>query len=569
MIDTFIGDARDYNPKKLLSDLIAGLTVAIILIPQGMAYALLAGMPPVYGLYAALTPLLIYPIFATSRQLSVGPVALMSIIILSGVSIFEEPGTPRYIDMVLMTALLSGILQLVYSVLKLGVLSNFLSKPVMSGFISAAGVIIAISQIKYFLTLEVPRSSSVVQMLIDDFNKLDTSNWYSLILGGAGIAVILILKRIHKLIPSYLIAVVIGIVVLLIFDLQFKGVPIVGDIPQGLPGFYAGFLNFDYVVSLFPASLVISIICFIGSFSIAKTLAPKEQSLDISADKELVGLGMSKLISSFFMAMPSTGSFTRSAINKEAGAVSGFASIFAGVFIALTLAFFSSYFYYLPEPILAAIVITSVFSLIDYKEAMRLFASDKMDFWVLITTFTLTIVLGIVNGIMAGVVLSLMSVVIRSSKPHFAELGRLPHTQSFRNIKRYPEAETTDNVLIMRYDQDLFFANADHFYYAIIKLVDQRNPQKLVLHLGAINNIDSTAMDKMKELLENLKSRHVDVNFTNLSGPVRDKFHESGIYDILDKDAVHLSVAHAVLGGNPNIEINITKSKEYSSQTNK
>jgi len=269
------------------------------------------------------------------------------------------------------------------------------------------------------------------------------------------------------------------------------------------------------------------------------------------------------------MAMPSTGSFTRSAINKEAGAVSGFASIFAGVFIALTLAFFSSYFYYLPEPILAAIVITSVFSLIDYKEAMRLFASDKMDFWVLITTFTLTIVLGIVNGIMAGVVLSLMSVVIRSSKPHFAELGRLPHTQSFRNIKRYPEAETTDNVLIMRYDQDLFFANADHFYYAIIKLVDQRNPQKLVLHLGAINNIDSTAMDKMKELLENLKSRHVDVNFTNLSGPVRDKFHESGIYDILDKDAVHLSVAHAVLGGNPNIEINITKSKEYSSQTNK
>ncbi len=567
MESTLIRDIKAYSGRKFFGDLVAGLTVAVVLIPQGMAYSMLAGLNPIYGLYAALVPCLVYPLFSSSRELSVGPVALMSIIILSGVQVFAEPGTNKYLDMVLMSGLLAGVIQIIFSGLKLGNLASFLSMPVMKGFISAAGVIIAISQIKYFLTLKVARTTSVVQMLYDDVGQLGSSNLYSLALGIGGIGIILLLKKVHKMIPGYLIAALAGTLALYFFGLYDKDVPIVGDIPPGLPSFYSGFFDFDYAVSLFPASLVIAIICFIGSYSIAKSIAANKDNYPISANKELVALGMAKIIGSFFLSMPSTGSFTRSAINEQAGATTGLSSIFSALFIGLTLMFFSPWFYYLPKPILAAIVITSVFSLIDFKEARRLYTFYKSDFWVFLATFLLTIFLGIVNGILSGVVLSLLSVISRSSNPHVATLGRLPHTNSFRNIERYHQAIEEDDKLILRYDQDLFFGNSEHFFNSVVDRLKGKHYKTVILHLGAIHNVDSTAMGKILDLIKYLDSEEIALKFTNLSGPIRDKFYQTGIYDRLGKSSFHLNVSSAVEdcnGGNENSD----KSKEYSRQHN-
>ncbi|MEE9372833.1 MAG: SulP family inorganic anion transporter [Saprospiraceae bacterium] len=392
MNHSFIKDLKKYNKKLFTKDLIAGLTVAVILIPQGMAYSMLAGLPPIYGLYAALVPMIIYPFFSSSRELSVGPVALMSIIILGGVSAFAKPGTQEYIDLVLLTALLSGVLQVVFAGLKLGSLSNFLSRPVMSGFISAAGVIIAISQLKYLFSIKLPRRISIVEMISDTVSHLNEVNIISLIMGLLAIFIIVIAKKIHRAIPSALIVVIIGSVVLKALNLAEKGVPIVGDMPKGLPDFYLGFLDAQKIIMLLPTALVISLVCFVGSYSIAKSIAAKKDNYPITADKELLGLGLAKIVGSFFLAMPSTGSFTRSAINNDAGAETGLSSTIAAIFLALTIAFFGGLFYYLPEPILAAIVITSVFSLIDFKEAKNLFKIDKLDFWVLVITFFFNLV---------------------------------------------------------------------------------------------------------------------------------------------------------------------------------
>ena len=558
-----INDLRTYSIQKFGSDLLAGITVAIVLVPQGMAYSLLAGLSPIYGLYAALIPMIIYPMFSSSKELSVGPVALMSIIVLSAVSLFAEPGTQQYLDIVLLVALLSGLFQLMFAVFRLGVFANFISKPVMSGFISAAGVIIAISQIKYLFSLDIPRSSSVLVMLKDSLLNIPHLNLYSVLLGVGGIIVLRVLSAIHKSIPGAIIIAAIGSIVLYFAGLHHEGVPIVGELPAGLPSFYAGFMQWENVINLLPSAFIISVICFIGSYSIAKTIAIQNRNYPLFANKELLGLGLAKVVGSFFLAMPSTGSFTRSAINHQAGAKTGMSSIFGAAVIGLTLVFFSKLFHYLPEPILAAIVITSVFSLIDYKEAIRLFRLDKYDFWILFLTFVLTLVLGIVNGILLGIALSLLAIVQKSSKPHYAILGRLPGTSSFRNINRYAEAEELTKTLIIRYDEDLFFGNADHFYNTMVTEIKKAGViQTFILKAASFNHLDSTSMDKIKQLIQYCKDHNIRMILTNINGPMRDLFKKNSIYKTLGPENFHLNVSDACLDVDNQLSI------KYAAQTN-
>lgn len=560
-----VQEMKSYSWDSFRGDFVAALTVAVVLVPQGMAYALLAGLPPVYGLYAGLVPLFVYPWFASSKTLSIGPVALMSILLLSSLTIYAEPGSDKYISLVLLTGLMAGIFQLVFGVLQLGFISNFLSRPVMTGFVSAAGVIIAVSQIKYFFTLDVPRSSSIVQMLWDDAMAYSSANSSSFILGTASVILILALKKWSKRIPRYLVAVILGTVVLYLLNLDQKGVPIVGELQAGLPALTTQFLVFNDVLSMIPIAFLIAVICFIGSYSIAETMESSTPG-SVSADQELISLGLSKIVGSFFLAFPATGSFTRSVVNEEAGAVSGMAGIYTGIFIALTLLLAGPLFYYLPEPVLAAIVITSVFSLIKYSEAKRLWNLDRRDFWVFLVTFISTLVLGIVNGVVAGIVLSLLSIIHRSSRPHFAELGRLPGTHSFRNIRRYPQAEVSNTHLILRYDQDLFFGNGAHFYKSLIKELERRSEvDHMVLHLGAIHHMDSTALQRVWDLIGYCEFEDIELIFTNLSGPIRDKFEKAGIYQKLGEGHFHLNVAQAVLHDD-SVQIDKELSKKLAHQ---
>ena len=542
-------NSRNLNLKSVFTDLIAGLTVAVILIPQAMAYAVLAGMPAVYGLYASLIPLIVYPIFASSVSLSIGPVALISIILLAGISVYAIPFSPEYINLVLLTGLFAGLFQMLYAILRLGKLSHFLSKPVLSGFISAAGVIIAISQLKHLLGIQLERRDNLFLTLVDLFQKIPEVNLYSLGIGTAAIGMIYFLKFLHKAIPAHLIVTILAILAFYFLGLEKYSVATIGEIQAGLSAFDISFLqdlSFSKIRAVIPTAFIVSIICFISSYAIASSFQYSQQN-KVLANKELLSLGLAKIVGSFFLAYPSSGSFSRSAVNNQSGAKTGLSSVFTAIVVGICLLFFTGLFSQLAMAVLSAIILSSVLGFVDLKEMKRLWKINRRDFWTLIVTFFLTLILGIVPGIMGGIILSLLSVVIRSSNPHFAILGKLPKAESYRNIKRYPEASTIAGTFILRYDMDLFFANADHFYNVVIEgLENSQDVDTCILHLGPVNYIDSSAMVKIHDLISYCNLKGVTLHFTNLIGVVRDQFANEGIFEKISPKQVHLSINDAL-----------------------
>ncbi len=403
-----------YFNLKLRKDFIAALTVSVVLIPQSMAYAILAGLPPVYGLYAALVPLIIYGIFGSSSDLSIGPVALISIIVFGGISGLAELGSQNYLDLVLLAGLMAGLLQLIYYFLKLGDFADYLSAPLLSGFISAAGVIIIISQIKSLFTIPIEGVKSTPEVFYETMINLSNTNWYSLIFGAGAMLLIFIFDRINKEIPGALLVVVLSSLIMYLLGTYETKVPTVGDLPMGLPAFYAGFIKSDNILKLLPTAGILSIVCFVGSISIAKSLATTGSK--INSNRELLALGLAKVVSSFFLSMPSSSSFSRSAINHNAGSQSGMSSIFAAFVLAIVVSFFGSLFFYLPMPVLAAIIIMSVLGLIDVDEAKEFWRINKRDFSVFLFTFISTIVFGIISGIIIGLIISLLFQLLKRSR---------------------------------------------------------------------------------------------------------------------------------------------------------
>ncbi|MDX1685761.1 MAG: sulfate permease [Saprospiraceae bacterium] len=538
---------RDKGFKILRADALAALTVTVMLIPQGMAYALLAGLPPIYGLYAALVPMLIYPFFGSSSYLSVGPVALVSIIVLSGLSVHAEPMSQEYIELAILTSLVAGVIQIALAVLRMGFMVNFLSHPVISGFTSAAAVIIAISQLKHLLGIEVRRASNIFVGLQDLLGNLGDFNIYSTIIGACALIIILVIRRIKKAFPAALVAVVLGIVLMSITGWADEGVNIVGQVPKGLPKLFIPEITWDKIVLVTPLALVICLISFIESLAIAKSLAAKKGRFDIVADNELWGLGLAKTAGAFFQAFPNTGSFTRSAINEQAGAKSGWSSIFAAILIGLTLLFFTQFFFYLPYAVLAAIVIAAVISLIDYKEAIHLFKVDKRDFSVLMLTFFLTIFLGIQEGVLAGVILSLIFIIQKASRPHFAVLGQVSGKGIYRNIRRYREAGEHNSLLIFRYDDDLFFANAEHFYNSVMQEIYKRDDLRVViLDFSSVSNMDSTGVMYLKRLQDYISQKGMKLYITGPKGPLRDFLRKNKMYEYIGQDFFEEKIDHAV-----------------------
>jgi SulP family sulfate permease len=563
-----LSDLKHYTLKQLRYDLIAGLTVAIVLIPQGMAYSLLAGLDPIYGLYAALIPLVVYSIFASSRYLSIGPVALMSIILLGGISTIVSPDEPEYLQLVIFSSFLAGLIQIGFAIFKIGNLTTFLSKPFMGGFITAAGIIILISQLKYLFSLELPRRVSVVNMLADVLNGMSLLNWVSLALGLGSMLVILLAKTIHRTIPGALLVVIIGSLLVKVLELDEFGVPIIGDMPKGLPAFNFSFLKVEYFLDLLPVSLIVASIGYVGSYSISMSLGSEEDKKRVSPNKELLALGLAKTIGSFFVAMPNMGSFTRSAINYEVGGRTQVSSLITAFILLLTLMFLGGLFYYLPEPILAGIVITSVFSLIDYKYALLLLHEDRRDFVIFIITFIATLLFGITNGLIIGILASFINVTLRANKVNYAVLGRLPSTEVYRNIERYPDAEESENKLILRFSQSIYFANAEKIIKSIKDELEIRQGiENLIISFPTFSIPDSTATSALYQLVAYCQENNVRLIITDLNGPVRDYFHKVRLYERIGMENFYLTVEDAVSAiehGN----IGKEESIQYSSQTN-
>jgi SulP family sulfate permease len=562
---------KDYNPTLLKGDLVAGLTVGVMLIPQGMAYAMIAGLPPIYGLYASTLPLIIYAFLGTSRQLAVGPVAMVSLLTAAGVGTLAEGGTEAYIALAITLALLVGLIQFLLGTFRLGFLVNFLSHPVISGFTSAAALIIGLSQLKHLLGVNIPRSHHVHEILIQAWENLGDINWITLLIGLSGILLILGAKKLNRSIPGPLLAVVFGILLVWLFGLVNKNVAIVGEVPSGLPGMGLPSFNMDTWKELIPIALAIALVSFMESIAVAKAIQSKHKNYKVVPNQELIALGLANIGGSFFQSYPTTGGFSRTAINDQAGAKSGLASIFSAVLIVLTLLFLTPLFYFLPKAILASVIMVAVFGLIDVKEAKHLWKANRIDFWMLMTTFVATLSLGIEQGIGIGVILSLVMVIYRTTKPHVAELGKVPGTHFYRNVHRFTDVENRKDLLIIRFDAQLYFANTAHFRDTIEELIDSKGPdlKRVIINAESINYLDSSAAHALEDVLEEIRSKDIDLYITGVKGPVRDALHKAGLLDKIGEHNFFMSIQEAVdcydlqcTEGRP------PKFKEYTLQSN-
>ncbi len=538
--------ASHYKSVSLRGDVFAGLTVGIMLIPQGMAYALIAGLPPVYGLYASIVPQFIYAILGTSRQLSVAPVAMDSLLVAIGVSVLATEGTEAYIGFAILLAFFVGLFQILLGVFKLGFITNLLSKPVISGFTSAAAFIIGFNQIKYVLGIDIEKSNRIYEIIADAIFGISNTHLTTLLLGIAGIVIIYTSKKIHKNLPGALIAVVLGIIVIVLT--RPGGVAIVASIPEGLPKFVWPDFELGKFMQLIPLAITIAVIAFMESFSVAKSIESKKKHYKVLPNQELIALGAANFVGSFFQSFPVAGGFSRSAVNYQAGANTQFASIISAMLVGIILVWLTPLFYNLPLAILGAIIIVAVSNLVDFKYSIFLWKTNKIEFLLLFLTFLVTMNVDMVTGIVTGIVLSILMLLYKTAYPHIAVLGKVKDHHEFRNIKRFKNLETWDDLLMIRVDAPLNFINIQYFKSFLEDTIINHNGaiKKVIIDAGPINHIDATAAQGLKDILEQSKKEGIDILLCDLIGPVRDVLHRTGLIDDLNKKHIFIDLNEAV-----------------------
>ena len=538
----------NYNSSRLKGDFIAGITVSIILIPQGIAYALIAGLPPIYGLYCALVPQLVYAIFGSSRQVAIGPVAMDSLIVATGVSTLALAGSDSYIAIAILLAFMVGSIQFLLGVFRLGFIVNFLSKPVISGFTSAVALTIGINQFRNLFGVDFVQSDQIQYVLEDIWFNIIDFNLHTTVIGLTSVGVIILLRKINKKIPNALLVVVVGILTIRYFGDEFSDVAIVKDIPSGLPSFSFPEMDISQMRELLPIALTLVMVGYLETISIGKSLEAKQDEYKLRPNQELIALGLSNIIGSWFKAYPSTSSFSRSAINQESGATTGMASLVSVVMVLLTLLFLTPLFYHLPKTVLAAIIIVAVFGLVNIKEAIFLWKANNFDFWLLVITFFSTLLFGIEYGIMIGVGLSLIILIFRTSRPYVAELGKVPDSDFYRNKERFNEVILDDEVLVFRFDAQLFYANASYFIETLELMVEEKGShlKLIVLDAESINRVDSTGVEMLKERIRFYHKKNILFYFAGVKGPVRDHLFRGKILDIITLDHFYMRVNGAV-----------------------
>ena len=530
---------KTYNKSLFKTDLTAGITVGVMLIPQGMAYAMIAGLPPVYGLYAAVFPQLIYALMGTSRQLSVGPVAMDSLLVAAALQTMTIVDAQHYISLAIFLALFMGLVQIFLGIIKFGFLVNFLSKPVISGFTSAAAIIIGLSQLNHLLGIELPSSNMIHEIIQSLWDKSSDIHPFTALITLGSILLIFFLKKISKNLPATLIVVILSTVLTALLQWDQVGLKIVGFIPQGLPSIKLQAITVQEIYQLTPMAITLALIAFLEAISIAKSVDQKNNEDLVKPNQELIALGMANVVGSFFQAYPTTGGFSRTAVNHQSGAKTGVASWVSALLVALTLVFFTDLFYHLPKAVLGAIILSAVIHLIDFKYPLHLWKTHREEFFVLLFTFTITLFLGVEEGILLGALVSLSLMVYRSAQPHIAVLGRIKGTSLFRNVVRFPQKiETFPGVLIIRFDGQLFFGNHNYFKKQITDQIENhQDPIKyLIVDAGPINYVDATASGTLQEWIQELKQKNIKVMWVKTIGPLRDIFYRNGMIKIIGRE---------------------------------
>lgn len=538
---------KTYDKTTATSDLVAAVIVTIMLIPQSLAYALLAGLPPEVGLYASIAPLVAYAVFGTSRALAVGPVAVVSLMTASAVGQFAAQGTPEYLGAAIALAFISGLMLVIMGLFRLGFLANLLSHPVISGFITASGLLIASSQLKHILGVPA-HGHTLYEILLSIAAHLDEVNWITLIIGAGATAFLFwVRKGLKRLLlglgfkPFFadiltkagpVAAVAVTTLASAVFSLGDKGVRIVGDIPSGLPMPQLPSFDSELWLALAGPALLISVIGFVESVSVAQTLAAKKRQR-IEPDQELIGLGTSNIASALSGGYPVTGGFARSVVNFDAGAATPAAGAYTAVGIALATLFLTPLLTHLPQATLAATIIVAVLSLVDFGAVKRTFAYSKSDFTAMAATILITLFFGVEQGVVAGVGLSIALYLYRNSRPHMAIVGVVPGTEHFRNIDRH-KVVTGERVLTLRVDESLFFANSRFLEDKIYALVaDRPNIEHVVLMCPAVNEIDASALESLEEINHRLFDSGVSFHLSEVKGPVMDRLKRTDFLDHL------------------------------------
>ena len=528
----------DYRRAWLRGDLVAGLSVGVLLIPQGMAYAMIAGLDPVYGLYAGLVPQVVYALLGTSRQLAVGPVAMDSLLVAAALGTLGLAGESEYAVAAVFLALIVGAMQVAMGALRLGFLVNFLSRPVVSGFTSAAAIVIGASQLKHVLGIPTPNASRLHEIAWATFERLPQTNGYAVLLGVATVALVIVVRRYGRGVPAALVATGLGTLVVFLTGWADFGLPIVGEVPSGLPGFAVPGLDTGLLRPLVPLAFTIALIGYTEAVSIGRSLQDRYGG-ELDANQELIALGLGNAAGSLFAAYPTTASFSRSAINGEAGAKTGVAALVSAAVIAVTLLYLTPVFYYLPDAVLGAIILAAVFRLIDVRYAAKLWREDRLEATILGVTFVLTMTWGMVQGILTGIFLSLAYTVYRDSTPHIAEVARVRGTDYFRNVDRFRgDVELRPEILMFRFDAPVFFGNAGFFKDDLLRRIDAKGLAltTVVLNCEAVTYIDSTAQHVLAKLIGELQARGLVVIISGAIGPARDVIHHSAIAELVSED---------------------------------
>ncbi len=545
-----------YKRAQFSGDLLAGIIVAIVLIPQSMAYAMVAGLPPQVGLYASVLPLMLYSLFGSSRTMAVGPVGLMSL--MTG-SLLVEMGITdpdQLLSISALLALLSGLTLITMRLLKLGSVINFLSHPVISGFTSAAAILIMFSQLKHLLGIKMPSGLGLAEKIGFTLSNIDQINTVTLLVALFSILLLIIIRGplTSRLPPSIggilgksapLAVVIISILFAAIFQLSENyQLAIVGAIPAGLPNLAIPEIDLPLWEKILHGAILIAVVGFLESISVAKALASRRRE-KIDANQELLALGTANLGSAFSGGYPVAGGLGRSMINFSSGANTPLAGIITALLLGFALICLTPYLYYLPRAVLSAIIIVAVSGLIDFKTFKKAWQYDRSDAVSLLTTFFAVLIIGVELGILFGAIISVSLYLHRSSQPHIAIVGRIAGSEHFRNIDRH-DVETHPHILALRIDENLYFANTNYLEDKIMEMiVDNSEIKELILICSAINFIDTSALDSLEVIIERLKNAGVTVHFAEVKGPVMDKLKKGNFLAHLGEGKIFLSTHDA------------------------
>lgn len=527
------GWLANYSKATFVNDLIAAIVVVVLLIPQSLAYAMLAGVPAEVGLYSSILPLAIYGLLGSSRTLSVGPVAIISLMTASSLGAIIESGIANYLVAASTLALLSGGMLLIMGLARLGFIANFLSSTVISGFITASAIVIIVSQLKHILGVDA-EGNDVVTIIHNLFNNAEQTNIATVFIGMA----IIVLLWLFKYIPIFLInrgvqenkakilarlasvtVIIASIFLVYIAGFEKQGVAVLGDVPGGFNNLKFSLPSWALIKALLIPAFLISMIGYVESIAVAKVLASKRRQT-VNLNQELIGLGLANIGSFISHGIPVTGGISRSIVNFDAGAVTQLSSIMAAIGMAIAIMFLTPYSYYLPKAALAATIIVAIVSLIDFKILKKTWNISKKDFFAVLITIVITLVSGVEVGVSCGIVLSLLLHLYTTSKPHIAEIGLVGDTQHFRNIKRY-KVKTLPHTLMLRPDESLFFANINYLESKILSLVFQRDEiSDVVILCSAVNEIDFSAMETLSALNLRLQDQGIKLHLSEVKGPV-------------------------------------------------